>query len=276
MKKELFVTILSFFLLTACGQSSQSQNSSGGIKNKEGIYSSSVCDSEPIELKAQNVEYMINNKYSFHLLTYTEECSYCSKAKQNTEEITKWSRFAIYQIEMYEGSIAYLSNAFPDYFMVSDTYPSLLTFKEGQLTFTAQTEDITDLSSFKRYITANTYKTNINTVTTIDGYDTLKNLSDCYLVYIFNSDDKNGKDIFYNHIFQKACKSVYQTIFIDISLAKTELIKQILLDFNLSEDEDIDILSVHKNDNKTTLRYSVESDLNIDNLLASFFNPDSI
>ena len=277
MKRPLFIIFLSSLLLIGCNQNSEGQSSGGGIKNKAGIYSPSVRDCSTIEVKATTVEYMINSKYSFHLLMYTEDCSYCEKANENTEEIIKWTGFAIYKIEMFEGSISYLANAFGEYFSANDSYPALLTFKDGELTFKANTNDITDLASYKRYINANTYKVNINTVITKDGYNSFNQGSLKYLLYTYSSSEQNAKDIYFEHIFPHAYKAFDATIIIDISLSNSDLIAQIREDFNLSENETIDLLSTHNVDNtKTTLRYSQESDSNIDNLLTSFFNSNSI
>ena len=277
MKKGLLASLFITTLVLA-GCQSNSNSGTGGIKNGTSIYSTSVRSCSSIELKAQSVEYMINNKYSFHLLTYTEECSYCTTAKENAEEIVKWSGFAIYKIEMYEGSINYLSTAFPSYFTSNDSYPSLLTFKDGELTFKSKINDITDLASFRRYINANTYKVNINTVINKEGYEYFSTIPSCkYLLYVYDSTKKDGKDIFFKSVFPYAYKAFNATLIIDISLANVELIEEIRKDYDLSDSDDFDILSAHyQDDTKTTLRYFQESDSNIDNLLSSFFNVYSI
>lgn len=268
MKKHHFVVmLLTSLIISGCGK----------LKNENAIYSISTYNDSSIEVTAGDVEYMINNKFSFHLLAYTEQCSYCEKAKDNANKLTDETGFAIYQIEMFEASIDYLSNAFNEYFSANDTYPSLLTFNSGHLTSKSTTNDITNYTSFKRLIDANSYKTNISTLTSKEAYSSFESTHKDYLLYTYSYAYKDIDDMFISRIYSKASQSNKNTLIIDISTANTDLISEICQDYSISDSSIIDLLVIIENGQiKSSLRYSQESVSTIDNLVMSFFDFDAV
>lgn len=268
MKKHLFIgLVLTSLVLTGCGN----------LKNGDAIHSISLYQDSAIDITAKDVEYMIRNKYSFHLLEYIEDCNHCVRAKENAEKLIKETGFAIYKTEMFEASIEYLSMNFSNYFSKNDSYPSLITFNSGYLTSKSTAYDLTDYSSFKRLVNANSYGTNIHTLSSKEAYLSYKENHDNYLFYTYSYSNENVQDIFGSQIFSYASESNKNTLIVDISAANSDLIAEIRSDYSLSESEIIDLLVINENGQiKSSLRYSQESTFDIDDLLVSFFNSDSI
>ena len=263
MRKSLITLLgISSLLLTGCSS----------IKNENAIYAFNSYEKGVIELKAQSVENMINENYSFSLLMYTEQCSYCTKAKENLSKVTSELGFASYQIEMYNGSINYLSEKLSDYYSTSDSYPSLYIINKGQLSYKSQPGDLTNYSNLKKLIKSYSIKTNTTILTTLESYNEYKVANKEFMLFTYDSSLKDEQKVYSNFLYPMSAKSSKNLLIIDKITAKTELISKIYEDYSISLNNTLDVLSITFDGQiKTTLRYTSESGSSINDLVKSYF-----
>ena len=263
MRKSLFTLIgVASLLFTGCSS----------VKNKNAIYTFNSYEKEVIELKATSVENMINENYSFSILMYTEQCSYCNKAKENLSKATSELGFATYQIEMYSTSINYLSEKLPDYYSTEDTYPFLYIINKGQVSYKSKVEDVTNLSNLKKLMKSYSINTNMTVLTKLESYIEYKNANKEYMLFTYDSSLVDEQNIYSNFLFPMAAKSNKKLLIIDKTTAKIELISKIYEDYSVSLNDTFDILSTTIDGQiKTTLRYSSESGSNISEFVKSYF-----
>ena len=259
MQKRLFA-LLSCLIITVTGCDS--------IKNENAIHSIMNNEGQVIELKAETVEHMINEKYSFSLLMYTNNCSYCEKAKENLAKLASKDGYATYQIEMYSASINYLSEKLPDLYKVEDTYPFMYFINEGKVSYKSKVEDLIQYTNLKKLIKAYSISTSITNLTTLDYYNIYKKDHAGYLLYTYDSSIIDEKDIYSLYVFPRAVKTDKNVLIIDKKTAKSDLISEIKEVYG----DGFDILSIYSFGKiKTTLRYSNESGSSIDNFISSYF-----
>ena len=264
-------------LITLLGISSLLFTGCSSIKNENAIYAFNSYEKEVIELKAQSVENMINENYSFSLLMYTEQCSYCTKAKENLSKVTSELGFASYQIEMYSGSINYLSEKLSDYYSTSDSYPSLYIINKGQLSYKSQPGDLTNYSNLKKLIKSYSIKTNTTILTTLESYNEYKVANKEFMLFTYDSSLKDEQKVYSYFLYPMSAKSSKNLLIIDKMTAKTELISKIYEDYSISFNDTFDVLSTTFDGQiKTTLRYTSESGSSINDLVKSYFNIDSV
>lgn len=266
MSKKLLPALLSLFvLIPGCKE----------IKNEKAIYSVMNEEKQVIEVKAESVEYMINQKYSFTLLMYTEQCSYCEKAKDNYSKVCNEYGFASYQIEMFAGSIEYLSSKLPAYFSTNQTYPSLYILREGQISYKSNVEDVTDYSNFKKMIKSYSIKTNISTVTTIEGCQNYTENHDSFLLFAYDSSKEEQHYLYLKYLFPAAAKSGKYLLIIDKNTADSHFIIYIYGKLSLTPDEPFAVLQMINQDEKKTadslLKYQSAADEEISNFITSFY-----
>ena len=243
--------------------------SCNSVKNENAIYAiMNGNENDVIELNAESVEYMINEKYSFPLLMYTNQCSYCEKAKENLSTLSKKLGIAAYQIEMYTASINYLSEVFPDYYSKEDSYPFLYIIKEGEITYKSSTSDLTDAFNLKKLLKSYTIETKIYTATDVDNYYRFKGNHE-YVIFTYDSSTYE-----LHHLYSKYLFSIAKTrangnpiLIVDKKTANRELFDAICQDLSISEDEPFDILYWWYGYNGVMgvkmLRYSTASDSEI-------------
>lgn len=268
MKRILtFLACISSICLISC-PSAKSQTAIRSINN---------CDKSVISLTAKSVAYMIKEKYSFDLLLYTEECSYCEKARTNISKIANNTNYCFYQIEMFEGARDYLIKELPDYFSIEDTYPSLYIFDKGKITYKSNYKDLQEYTNFKKLVNAQNIETNIYTLNDLEVYNKFDSAKGSYLLYTHSSDSENGNNYYSDYLFDVASKSSKNTLIIDKYTAKTDLISKIYQKHNIDSDETFSFLSIVENGQiKTTLHYNEQSGQNFNDLVLFFFNLDSI
>ena len=254
------ITLLSCFSFLLSGCSS--------FKNENAIHSIMNTEGSVIELKAENLEYMINQQYSFSVLLYTDKCSYCTKAKENLTKLSESSGYAFYQIEMYSASINYLSEKLPTYFSSEDVYPFMYIFNQGNISYKTSVEDLTNMTNLKKMTRSYLIDTSIMNLTSLEYYNVYKKDHSSYLLFAFDSSQKDEKDIYAKYIYSRAIQKDKNVLIIDKMTAKSDLISEI----NKEYSEGFDILSIYSfGQIKTTLRYASESGSNIDNFIASYF-----
>ncbi len=244
----------------------------GSIKNEKAIYSTMSYEKEVIELKAESIEHMINNKYSFALLMYTEQCSYCEKAKENIDKATKELGFTLYQIEMYTASINYLCEKLPDYYKTNDNYPFMYIIKDGAISYKSSTKDVSDYSNMKRMLKSYSSKTNIITLAKDESYVNFKKENKSFILFTYDSSSKQENNLYSKSLLSAAINSNKNVLIIDKNTAKRPLFDLICSDYSISDGQSFDILSaVIDGQIKTTLRYTSESGSNITDFIDSYF-----
>ena len=263
MRKGLFTLLLSSTaLLSGCKS----------VKNENAIYSIMNYEKEVIELKAESVNLMISEKYSFVLLMYSEGCSSCIKAKENLTKVTKDLGFATFQIEMYDASIQYLSENHPNLFNANNSYPFIYVFNEGSVPYKSKLNDLKNATNMKKMIKSYSIETNITTMTQIDSYNKYKSNNSEYMLFTYDSSVSDEKEVYRNHLYPSAATSSKKLLIIDKMTAKSELISEIYKDYGLSGEDGFDLLSTTIDGQiKTTLRYGSESGSNINNFVTSYF-----
>ena len=264
MKKRIGLIFLSASIVL-CGCHS--------IKNDNAIKVIKNLDHEPISINAETVEYLIKQKYSFHLLAYTEACSYCDKAKTNIEKLSKEVDYVIYQIEIYDASKEYLVNNLPDIFNSSDVYPSLYIFNGGNTSYKSDYSDLITYSKVKKMIKAYSVDTNIATFNTLDSYKTYKKQFNDYLLFTFDSGSSDENITYSKYLYSRASESKKNTLIIDKNTAKPDLLKEI---YEYFETDECFLSIVENGQIKTTLEYENQSDLEINKLINSFFDVNAV
>ena len=246
------------------------------VKNENAIYSiMNYEEKDMIELKAESVEFMIKEKYSFPLLMFTTQCTYCDKAKENLAKISDDLGIAIYKVEMFTASIDYLVEKLPDYYSVNDSYPFLYFIKEGNVSYKASADELTNLTNAKKMFKSYTINTNIYTVTEKSSYESFKNVNKEYFVFTYDSSVLDEQQIYSKYIFSQAFKSNKKLLIIDKKTAKSDLIAEIYQDLDLSTDDQFDILSyqssIEGKSVQDTIKYSSETDAKIREFISSYF-----
>ena len=259
MQKRLLLLFSSLCLsLTGCGS----------IKNENAIHAIMNNEGQVIELKATSLEYMIKQKYSFPVLMYTEQCSYCAQAKENLSKLATKSNYAFYQIEMFEASIEYLSSILPNYFSSSDTYPFIYLFNEGNISYKSKVNDITNYTNLSKMMKSYLIDTKIESITTLDQFNAYKKVNQEYLLFTYDSSVKEEKYIYSNYLYSASIKSNKNVLIIDKMTAKSDLINQI----NHELEGEFNKLSIYSSSKiKTTLNYASSSGNEIETFIASYF-----
>ena len=259
MQKRL-ITLLIILSFTIAG--------CGSMKNEKAIHSIMNDESDVIEVKAETVEYMFKEKYSFSILMYSNNCSYCEKAVDNLKSIKGELNYSLYQIEMYIASIEYLSDKLPNYYSSNDSYPFLYVVKEGEVSYKSKIEDLTNYTNLKKMIKAYSIDSNITTLTGLGSYQKYIKNHEEFLLYTYDSSLLDEKDIYSSYLYSKAINASKNLLIIDNKTAKSELIAKI----NEEYGDGFDILSINsQGKTKTTLRYYSESGSEIDIFIASYF-----
>ena len=254
------ITILSCFSFILCGCSSlHNENAIKAIMNYEG---------QAIEIKAESLDYMIKQKYSFPVLMYTEQCSFCMRAKENIAKYADENGYAIYQIEMYTAPIEYLSNQFPDYFSTENPYPFMYFFNNGNVSYKTSIEDLINYTNFKKMMRSYLIDTNIANLTDLEYYNAYKKDHESYLLFIYDSRVNEEKEIYSKYIFNSSIKTNKNVLIIDKRTANGALTEEIRKEYG----EGFDILSIYSfGQIKTTLRYASASGLEISDFINSYF-----
>ena len=243
------------------------------IKNDNAIHSPMSLDNEPIELTAKSVNYMINNDYTFSLFLYSSTCGLCENAVENIDRYTKESHYTFYKIEMFETAIEYLSDKQSNYFSSSLSYPLLYIFDKGELTYTMDGNTLNNYTNFTRIIRPQLIATNIFTVTKLQPFMDKYYNDEEFLLYTYDSSELNNKDIYNSHIYQRAIKSCKNLVIVDKYTAKSDLFYYILDNCTSSW---FSLIHINQGEIKTTLGYDSASGDEINILLDSFFNVDSV
>ena len=242
------------------------------VKNENAIHSIMSYEKEVVELKAESVSHMIDERYSFILLMYTEACSSCTKAKDNLSKVSKDLGFATFQIEMYDASIKYLSEHHPQLFNVDDSYPFLYVFDEGSVPYKSKYDDLNNSTNLKKLIKSYSNETKITNMTKLESYNEYKTNNSEYMFFTYDSSVLDEKQVYINYLYPLAMSSNKKLLIIDKMTAKNDLISKIYKDYGLSDDDSFDLLSTTTDGQiKTTLRYSSESGSNISNFVTSYF-----
>lgn len=138
-KFVLFLTTIALFL-TGCNS----------IKNENAIYAINNYDKQVISLSAKSITNMVKEKFSFNLLIYTESCSYCNTAKENIDKVQKQINYAIYELEINEGTLDYLIEELPSVFNREQIYPCLYIIDKGEVSYIAQYNELMNSSQIKK------------------------------------------------------------------------------------------------------------------------------
>ena len=243
------------------------------LKNENAIIATNNLEKSPIELTAANLEYLINQKYSFPLLTYKNGCSSCDKAKENIKTVSSQLEYAIYEIEMYQTNIDYLVGKLPNHFSKDDYYPSLYIIDRGQISYKAHYNDLLNLQNVKKLIKAYSIDSSIFLTSSLESFNSFKEKNQNFLTYIYSSDGDDGSFFYSEKLFPLASKSNKKTLIIDKCAAKTELVNEI----NQSISNTYRSISIFENgQTKTTLDLEEQSGDDISNLLFSFFDVNPV
>lgn len=266
MKKKKAIFYLLPLLLTGCHN----------IKNQDAIYSINVLDNSPIELLADNVINLIEEKYSFPLLIYTSQCGYCDSAKENINKYVNEYKIAIYQIEIYDKSLSYLNERLPNYFPMDGAYPVLFILNKGIISYKSKINDLTNYSNFKKLMNAYLLESNLIATSNLDSFKEYQKDNLDYLLFIYNSSQKEEKFIYQKYIYPNLKIKNKNIVILDYFLLNTNFIDEIKQLFEI-ENDDINLLSiVEKGEIKTTLSYLGQSDSEIQLLVDTFFGIDTI
>lgn len=198
-----------------------------GAKNERAIISFNSYEHEVVNLDANQIEYMVNNNYSFPLLTYTEECSACIKARNTLNEVMKDIKYASYEIEMSRNTVDSLSTTLPDIFSKEDIYPALIFIKDKKISYKSPLETLTNAGSLKKLLNAYSLDTNITTLTYETSFNEYKEAKKNFLVYTFDSSSSDSLNIYQNYIKTYCFKNDKNMLFIDKSAANMPLISEI-------------------------------------------------
>lgn len=260
MQKRLFLGLITTILaLTGCGS----------VKNQNAIQSMMSDEKEVINLKAEAVDYMINHKFSFAILMYTDQCSYCNTAKENLLKLKKESNYALYQIEMFEAPINYLTNKLPNYFKVDDTYPFMYIIKEGEISYKSSINDITDYANLKKMINSYSTKTNAYHLTDSNAFNDFKKANNSFLLFTYNSFSFNDTENYYKYIFKRSLETNKKVVFVDKYATKSELIVDIS---NYYSSVFSTITIIESSQKKTTIDYKVASGSEVTDFIESYFS----
>ncbi len=259
MQKRLITLLTTLsFTITGCGS----------IKNEKAIHSIMNDESDVIEVKAETVEYMFKEKYSFSILMYSNNCSYCEKAVGNLKSIKDELNYSLYQIEMYTASIEYHSDKLPNYYNVNDSCPFLYVIKEGEVSYKSKIEDLTNYTNLKKMIKTYSIDSNITTLTGLGSYQKYVKNHEEFLLYTYDSSLLDEKDIYFSYLYSKAINANKNLLIVDKKTAKSELIAKI----NEEYGDGFDILSLYSQGKiKTTLRYYSASGSEIESFIVSCF-----
>ena len=267
--KNKYLTLLSTFsfLLISCGS----------MKNEGAINAMMSVDKEAIEIKSFSLSYLIDNNYSFPLLMYTRECSACDEAKINLSNYLKGKNICAYQIEMYSASIDYLNNRYPELFSKEKSYPNMLIFKEGKISYEFDNSTLLNYTSFKRVMNNQIIESSVYKINTLEGYNSFISNHKSYLFYIYSSDTLDEVDVYKKYIYPSVNKSNKNILIIDQYTAKSDLISQISSTYDIPEDKKMTLISAFLKWNEIrTIDYSKSDETTITNLVDSFFDFNTV
>lgn len=238
------------------------------LKNKDAFYATNNLDKTVIQLNPFSMEYMVKEKYSFSVLLYTDQCSYCDTAKENLYKCQEEISYSLYKLEIYNSSLKYLKEKLPDLFNEL-SYPLLYIFNEGQLTYKSEYSDLSNLASLKKLINAYHLDSNIYTTNETKRFNSfIKNKRD-FLLYTYDSKVLDEKDIYSNCLFPLAKQSSKNTLILDKNTANEELFEEILEKYKINQSQFVIFENAQI---KTAIDYSSISGEEINNLLVSFYN----
>ena len=263
MKRKIFALLLTTIALTGCKS----------IKNESAYKAINNYEHQVIEINAQSLKYMIEQKMSFPVLLYTEQCSFCERAKNNVSKLSKELNYAFYQIEIYSQNKQYLVNELPSYFKMDDTYPSLCILNSGNISYKSKAVDVINYSPFKRIINAYHLESKITTLTNFESFKDYRNEKEDFLLFSYDSHSSEDKMIYSNLIYPLASKSNKNTLIIDERTVNSAFFDEIDDSYN----SNFSSLTVYENGQiKTTLDYAVQDGQAVKELIFSFFEVDSI
>ncbi len=219
MKRNFFLLLLSSLIaLSGCSKN---------IKNENAVVSFNSYEHEVIDLNFRQLEYMIEQNYSFPLLMYTEDCSSCLTAKENLAEVAKDIKYQTYEIEMDGATSKYLSENYPDLFSVNDIYPSLSIINNKTISYKSPLESLNNQLSLKKLLKAYSLDTNITTLTTFDSYLEYKSAKKDFLVYAYYIDEEDTSFIYHEYLLPACLKSNKNVLIINKSIAEFDLFYEI-------------------------------------------------
>lgn len=261
--KKLFVP----FLLIGC----VSLVSCEKAKSKTAIFSMITSQEELLEVDAKTVEFMINNKYNFNLLMYTQSCSYCEKALESAQLEQNRYNLAIYALEMNQASIAYLTENLPSLFSKDDIYPAMYLFADGKISYKIDYNNLTSQKSLHRVLYPELRLSTLVTFTGEQGFMYALNENTTALVYTYDSSSKNDIGSLTKKVIETGLRSdVYYTVFFDKFAVKSPLISDFYQYTGFTEDSAFDYLFIVEDGQiKTTVRYLSADGNQIDSFLNS-------
>ena len=259
-KKSLALLAISVLSLVGCKDAV--------IKNENAIYVSTSYDKSVIEINSDTYKYMRDEGFTFTVLLYHSYCSSCQKATENLANVTRSLGYTTYQFDT-------------GYNIVDDdkdvVYPFLYVINKGEVSYKSLIEDVTNYDSLKRLINAYSLKTNITTLNTLDAYNRYKKDHSEFMIYTYDSRESSENDCYTNLVYPSSLKSNKSLLIIDKMSAEKALFEEICKDLGSSQDSDFyHIVTVENGQKKTVAEYRLELRSNIENLVFSFFNIDSV
>ena len=263
-KKLLSLLFITPFLFSSC---------TNGLKNEKAYKAINNLDNIEIKIDSVSLKYMVNHKYSFPVLLYTEDCSYCSKARDNLAAYNQERPYGVYTIEMNSSVLSELTSFNKELFPTNMSFPVMYNFNNGELTYSIGPTDLIDYRSFDNKLTAQLLDSNISTFTTTETFNSYNIKQDSFLLYIYNSSNNSNNTIYEDKIYPLAKDSNKNTLILDEKYCNSALLSKISLLYNLDK---LDVLAIIENrQKKTAIKYDTASGNSIDNLLNSFFNSNS-
>ncbi len=255
MKRKLIHTLLCVFATILSGCSSRV------VKNENAHYAFSSYEHEALEINANTVKYMLDNDFSFSLFMYTEACSSCQKGKELIDEYVKKNPYQIYQIEMETNAVNSLEK-YSDVFK-GLSYPTLMCFNQGKLTYTITSKSFKNYTGLKKVLSPQMIETDIYTLNKKENLNAFINEREYFLTFTYDSFASNCKEAF-NYFYSKAKTGAGTTLILDKSA------------FDSSIDLTDNSLILFENGQiKTTVNY-LSDDGNYKLLIDSFFDIDTV
>ena len=221
------------------------------------------------QIDAKEVEHLIQNEFSFCLLMYTENCSYCEKALESSEAIQNMIGCCVYTVEMDQPTISYLSSSMPSLFCVNDTYPMMYLINEGKISYKIDYEPLKNYKSLQRVLYPQIYPSDIFQIQGEQSFNRLLHEGTIALVCTYDSSTHNNISSLVKKVYDYGHRSEdYWAIFIDKNTLNTGLISSFCDLYSIELDETFDYLfTVNKGERKTTVRYLSDDGNQVDQLL---------
>ena len=225
-----------------------------------------------VELKTEQLVYLLESKQQFVLETYSPYCSHCADLEKHLDKYSKEKAKVIYRYDLTtigseEEFVRVFQNKYPDIFP-NYSVPAIRYINEGKLTYEVSSNKFASYYGLAKIMDKHFAKSKITMIGSKDEYDTYKKSNNTYLIYGYDLTNEKSLELATKYLINEEIAKTEKSII----LANKSIFDVNFEDFYALFNAETSYFATLIKDNEQikTIDYTLDDGSELSSLLSAF------